>query len=78
VLQADSHVKLSGEDGVADGEAPQHAGVTGLPVVVGQLAHSAGRLHQGGFVVEVGQCQWGSSHERAVARSAASDSVQRR
>jgi hypothetical protein len=77
VLQADSHVKLSGEDGVADGEAPQHAGVTGLPVVVGQLAHSAGRLHQGGFVVEVSQCDRRGAHERTVARRTAPALVER-
>ena len=62
---------------MADGEAPQHAGVTGLGVVVRQLADRTGRLHQCGFVVEVSQCQWRSAHQRAVARGAASEFVQR-
>ena len=76
MLQADPHVELAGEDGVADREAPQHAGITGLGVVVRQLAHRTGRLRQGGFVVEVGQCDRRGPHQRAVARRAASDSVQ--
>ena len=44
VLQADSRVQHAGEDGVADREAPQHAGVTGLGVAVRQLADCTGRL----------------------------------
>ena len=78
VLQADSGIQHAGEDGVTDGEAPQHAGVTGLGVVMRQLADRTGRLHQRGFVVEVSQCQRRSPHQRAVARGAASEFVQRR
>ena len=37
-----------------------------------------GRLRRGGFIVEVGQCQLRSPHQRAVARSAAGEFVQRR
>jgi hypothetical protein len=62
----------------ADGDAPQHAYVTGLMVPVRQLADSMGRLHQCGFVVEVSQCEWRAAHQRPVARSAASDFVRRR
>ena len=76
-LQADPRIEYAREDGVADREAPQHAGVTGLGVVVRQLAHRTGRLHQGGFVVEVSQCHWRGAHQRAVARGAASALVQR-
>jgi hypothetical protein len=43
VLQADPNIELSSNDGVTDGEAPQHTGVTGLRVVVGQLANRTGR-----------------------------------
>ncbi len=74
-MQAEPHVKLTGEDGVADRAAPQHAGVTGLRVPVRQLADCAGHLNQCGFVVEVSQCEWRSSHEGAVARGAATEFV---
>jgi curli biogenesis system outer membrane secretion channel CsgG len=33
-----------------------------LRVLVRQLADCTGRLHQGGFVIEVSQCQWRSPH----------------
>ena len=59
-------------------DAPQHADVTGLMVPVRQLADSMGRLHQCDFIIEVRQCEWRGAHQRPVARSAASDFVQRR
>ena len=62
---------------MTDCAAPQHARITGLGVPVGQFAYRPSRLHQPKLVVEIGECQWRSSHKRAVARSAASALVQR-
>ena len=49
--QADSRVEPPGQDRVPDGQAPQHAGVCGLGVGVGQGADPAGRFRHGGLVV---------------------------
>ena len=67
MLQADSGLQQSGNDGVADG----------VGVVVRQLGYPTGRLHQGGFVVKVGQCDRRCAHERTVARRATTALVER-
>jgi len=56
VLQSDSSIQHAIEDGVADGAAPQHAGITGLGVVLIQFADPTGRFHESCFVIEVSQC----------------------
>src|SRR6516165_3337091 len=61
---------------MSDGKAPQDAGFPCLGVLRRQLADQAGGLHQGCFVVEVGQRQWYSPHQRAMTRSPAGEFVQ--
>jgi hypothetical protein len=77
-MQADPHVEHPGEDGVTDREAPQHARINGVGVVVCQLADRAGCLDQRWLVVKVGQRHRRSAHQGAVSRGAASALMQRR
>jgi len=52
-----------------DRRAPQHAGVAGVGVEVGQLADGAGGLGQRVAVVKVGQRHRGGAHQCPVART---------
>ena len=70
VRQPDPGVDLRGAHGVADGTAPQHAGIPGVRIVVGEIADRPGGLHQGALVVEVGQRHRGGAHQRAVPGAA--------
>jgi hypothetical protein len=76
VAQAVLRVELPGQDGVTDRGAPQHAGITGVGIVVGQLADRAGDFDQRLLVVEVRQRHGCCPHQRSVARGAARVFVQ--
>ena len=72
MAQPDSHVELAGAHRVPDRAAPQHAGVTGVGIEVGERAERPGGRHHRVLVpvVEVGQRHRRGAHQRAVAGGA--------
>ena len=76
VGEAGSDVELGVQDRVPDRQRPQHAGLLGVRVVVGQRADLAGRLDQRDRVVEVGQRDGRRTHQRAVAGGVTGPGVQ--
>ncbi len=77
VAQSDSNVERSSEHRVTDGAAPQHAGVGGLGVEMGEFADRAGGLHHCVFVVEIGEGNRRGAHQRTVTGRVAGALVQR-
>ena len=76
VLKPYPGVEFAGQDGVPDGQRPEHAGLAGRPVEVGERADGHRRLRQPTRIIEVREGDRRGSHQRAVAavcRSARAD-----
>jgi len=75
--QADPRVDNARAHGVPDREAPQHAGVPGILLEVGEAAERPGDVGECLLpaVVEVSEGDGGGAHERPVATRAAGDVV---
>lgn len=67
VWESDTNVELTGEDRMVDGKAPQDAGVTGVVVVVRQVADGARGGGDPISVAEVGQGNRCCAHQGAIA-----------
>ena len=76
VPQPRAGVEFPSQDGVPDGQAPEHARLAGRLVEVRERADGHRRLRQPVRVIEVGEGDRRGAHQRAVARRAPGPLVQ--